>query len=55
MRVKAYFSSAFRTLFARDESTGTAVKPVKHWEDALEASIAVLAVFAWLAAMTLIP
>ena len=55
MKVKSYLFSAFRALVAKDESTGSDLKLVKHWEDALEASIAVLAVFAWLAAMTLIP
>lgn len=51
----SYLYAAFRALVRRETTTDQQDKPVKHWEEALEASIAVLAVFAWLAAMTLLP
>jgi hypothetical protein len=55
MKALSYLVSAYRTFFDRSASASTQARPVKHWEEALDASIAVLAVFAWLAAMTLLP
>ena len=55
MKVVIQVQSALLALFAPTSETSAQVTVRKAIEDTVEASVAVLAVFVWLAAMTLLP
>jgi len=55
MKPASYIQTVFRGLFAKNGSAPESGKAAKRIDETLEACVAVLAVFAWLAAMILLP